>query len=92
MVNCVKSLKLTHNLTLTSDYLTSPVYIHCPTAKSTAGQYGDVCVCVGFAMNVVALLPYLVERYDEPSSLCIDAAQSIAQVTSHLLTYLLTYL
>jgi len=32
-------------------------------------------------MNVVALLPYLVEHYDEPSSTCIDAAISIAQVS-----------
>jgi len=33
-------------------------------------------------MNVVALLPYLVEHYDEPSSACIDAAISIADVSS----------
>jgi len=39
------------------------------------------CVCVGFAMNVVALLPYLVEHYDEPSTVCIDAAISIANVS-----------
>ena len=31
-------------------------------------------------MNVVALLPYLVEHYDEPSSVCIDAAVSVADV------------
>ena len=41
----------------------------------------SVCVWIGFAMNVVALLPYLVEHYDEPSSTCIDAAVSIAQVS-----------
>jgi len=35
---------------------------------------------LGFALNVVALLPYLVEHYDEPSSICIDAASSIADV------------
>jgi len=43
-----------------------------------------MCVYAGFAMNVVALLPYLVEHYDEPSSLCIDAAVSIAQVNHSL--------
>jgi len=32
-------------------------------------------------MNVVALLPYLVEHYDEPSTVCIDAAISIANVS-----------
>ena len=42
-----------------------------------------MCVCVGFAMNVVALLPYLVEHYDEPSSVCIDAAVSISDVSYH---------
>jgi len=54
----------------------------------------NVCTCVyaGFAMNVVALLPYLVEHYDEPSSLCIDAAISIAQVKHSLTPPILTYL
>jgi len=32
-------------------------------------------------MNVVALLPYLVEHYDDPSTLCIDAAIAIADVS-----------
>ena len=41
-------------------------------------------------MNVVALLPYLVEHYDEPSSVCIDAAVSVADVShSHTLMPLL---
>ena len=42
----------------------------------------SVGLCVGFAINVVALLPYLAEHYDEPSSSCIDAAVSIADVSS----------
>ena len=36
-------------------------------------------------MNVVALLPYLAEHYDEPSTVCIEAAVSVADV-SHSFT------
>ncbi|XP_052278154.1 protein furry-like isoform X3 [Dreissena polymorpha] len=36
----------------------------------------------GFPMNVVALLPYLVHFYENPSQLCRDAADHISQVCS----------
>ena len=31
-------------------------------------------------MNVIALLPYLVEHYEEPNEACTEAADRIAQV------------
>ena len=31
-------------------------------------------------MNVMALLPYMVEHYEEPNELCTEAANNIAQV------------
>ena len=31
-------------------------------------------------MNVMALLPYLVEHYEYPTKLCTDTADHIAQV------------
>ena len=31
-------------------------------------------------MNVIAMLPYLVEHYEEPNRLCIEAADNVAQV------------
>ena len=31
-------------------------------------------------MNVIALLPHLVEHYDDRSKMCIDAANNIADV------------
>lgn len=34
----------------------------------------------GFPMNVIALLPYLVHHYENPSQLCRDAADHISQI------------
>ena len=31
-------------------------------------------------MNVIAILPYMVEHYEEPNQFCVDAAEHIAQV------------
>ena len=40
----------------------------------------------GFPMNVIALLPDLVEHYEEPNPSCTEAADRIAQViiSSHV--------
>lgn len=35
----------------------------------------------GFAMNVIALLPYMLHHYEEANDLCIQAAKNIAQVS-----------
>jgi len=32
-------------------------------------------------MNVMALMPYLVEHYDEPTKMCAEAAMHIADVS-----------
>ena len=39
-----------------------------------------VFVSTGFAMNVIALLPYLVEHFEEPNTTCSEVAEHIAQV------------
>ena len=45
----------------------------------------DPSQCEGFPMNVIALLPYLVEHYEDPSKQCAEAADSIANVSiNHL--------
>ena len=31
-------------------------------------------------MNVIAILPYMVEYYTEPNQICIEAAEHISQV------------
>lgn len=38
----------------------------------------------GFPINVIALLPVLVQNYENPSQRCRDAADHIVQVNSHL--------
>lgn len=40
----------------------------------------DPSQCSGFPMNVLALLPKLVEHYEEPNKVCTEAADHIAQV------------
>ena len=35
----------------------------------------------GFAMNVMALLPYMLHHYEDANALCIQAAENIAQVS-----------
>ena len=35
---------------------------------------------LGFPMNVIAILPYMVEHYAEPNQICIEAAEHISQV------------
>ena len=35
----------------------------------------------GFAMNVIALLPYMLHHYEDANALCIQAAENIAQVS-----------
>ena len=42
--------------------------------------HGLIFVFVGFPMNVVAILPYLVYHYFNPPQSCRDAADHIAQV------------
>lgn len=41
---------------------------------------------LGFPLNVLCLLPHLVQNFDSPSQFCQDAAERIAQVclTLHL--------
>lgn len=43
---------------------------------------------IGFPLNVIALLPHLVELYDDRTKMCIDAANNIAEV-SLTIVYLL---
>lgn len=35
---------------------------------------------VGFPVNVMCLLPYMVQHYEEPTPICTEAADNIAQV------------
>lgn len=37
---------------------------------------------IGFPLNVIALLPHLVELYDDRTKMCIDAANNIAEMCS----------
>ena len=39
---------------------------------------------VGFPVNVMCLLPYMVQNYEEPTDTCLEAADNIAQVYPHL--------
>lgn len=34
----------------------------------------------GFPLTVMAFMPYLLTRYDEPTNVCLEAAQLIAEV------------
>ena len=40
----------------------------------------DASECSGFPMNVIALLPQLVEHYEDPNKMYTEAADRIAQV------------
>lgn len=39
-------------------------------------------LCVGFPLNILCLLPHLVQHFDCPTQFCKDAAERIAQVCS----------
>ena len=45
-----------------------------------------------FAINVIALLPYMLQNYEDANSLCIQAAENIAQVRAELTEDLHGYL
>jgi len=34
----------------------------------------------GFPLTVMAFMPYLLARYDDPTNVCLEAAQLIAEV------------
>lgn len=38
----------------------------------------------GFALNVICLLPYLVLHYEDPTKLCLTAAENIAEVLADI--------
>lgn len=38
-----------------------------------------------FAINVIALLPYMLQNYEDDNPLCIQAAENIAQVLTRLI-------
>lgn len=38
-----------------------------------------------FAINVIALLPYMLQNYEDDNPLCIQAAENIAQVLPRLM-------
>lgn len=40
----------------------------------------DNYMLAGFPMNVMSLLPYLVLHYEEPTTMCSEAADHISQV------------
>ncbi len=41
----------------------------------------DPSQSLAFPMNVIALLPYMVQNYEDANELCIRSAENIAQVT-----------
>ncbi|XP_059089513.1 protein furry-like isoform X3 [Tigriopus californicus] len=41
----------------------------------------DPSQSLGFPMNVIALLPYMVQNYEDANDLCIQSAENIAQVS-----------
>ena len=40
----------------------------------------DPSQSLAFPMNVIALLPYMVQNYEDANDLCIASAENIAQV------------
>lgn len=40
----------------------------------------DPTQSLAFPMNVIALLPYMVQNYEDANELCITIAENIAQV------------
>ncbi len=46
----------------------------------------DPSQSLAFPMNVIALLPYMVQNYEEANDLCINSAENIARV-SHVALY-----
>lgn len=40
----------------------------------------DPSQTLAFPMNVMALLPYMVQKYEDANDLCIRSAENIAQV------------
>ena len=41
----------------------------------------DPSKSLAFPMNVIALLPYMVQNYEDANELCVRSAENIAQVT-----------
>lgn len=42
----------------------------------------DPSLETGFPLTVIAILPYLLYRYDDPTVMCIQASQYIASVSN----------
>ncbi len=40
----------------------------------------DPSQSLAFPMNVIAMLPYMVQNYEDANELCINSAENIAQV------------
>lgn len=38
-------------------------------------------------MNVMALLPFMIDHYESPNQLCVDSAEAIAQVRTSVYNY-----
>lgn len=41
------------------------------------------CLCAGFPLNVLCLLPHLVQHFGHPTQFCKESAERIAQVLSN---------
>lgn len=48
--------------------------------KNNIFYHLHVCLLPGFPLNVLCLLPHLVQNFDGPTLFCQDAAERIAQV------------
>ena len=59
----------------------APPHGQLPCEKRCLVQHFFV-LFAGFAMNVISLLPYLVEHFEEPNTTCSEVAEHIAQVSS----------
>ena len=56
-----------------------------PSSPPSNFQFSCLTWCLwlaGFPMNVISLLPYLVEHYEENNKVCTEAADHISQVSS----------
>lgn len=44
------------------------------------GGLGTLSLCAGFPLNVLCLLPHLVQHFGHPTQFCKESAERIAQV------------
>lgn len=68
-----------------STFAPPPVLAMLYEASVTIFLFRVVCslplvLCAGFPVNVMCLLPFMVQHYEEPTAICREAADNIAEV------------